>query len=102
MLQLTVTLTVDQLNLKSIGIIYGSWPSIIPKTVNLCEISLKLLSGQDCYLLPRTDEKQKDRRTEGQHAPLHNTTEGPFGCTKVGCERYLLSEKRRINSVYLY
>ena len=44
MLQVTVTLTFDPLHPKSIGIVYGS---MIPRKVNLGEVSLKLMRGQD-------------------------------------------------------
>jgi len=47
MLQVTVTFTYELLTPKSLGIIYGSWPSMIPRKVYLDEISLKLMSGQD-------------------------------------------------------
>jgi len=48
MFKVTVTLTFALLTPKSIGIIYGSWPFMIPRIVNLGEISLKLMSGQNC------------------------------------------------------
>jgi len=47
MVQVTVTLTFELLIPKAIGIIYGSWPCMIQRKVNLGEISLKLLSRQD-------------------------------------------------------
>jgi len=37
----------DLLTPKSIGIIYGSWTSMILRKVNLGEIIFKLMSGQD-------------------------------------------------------
>jgi len=52
MLQVTVTLT-----LKSIRIVYGSWPSMIPRKVHLGEISLQLMSGQDFAYARQTDER---------------------------------------------
>jgi len=66
MLQITVTLTVDLLTPKLIGIIYGSWPFMIPRRVILGEISLKLLSGQDFANAGQTDGRT-DARTDGQH-----------------------------------
>ena len=47
MLQVIVTLTCNFPTKKSIGIIYGSWPSMIPKKVYLGEINLKLMSGEN-------------------------------------------------------
>jgi len=46
MLQVPVTLTFNLLTPKSLRIIFGSWPSIIPRKVYLSEISLKLKSGR--------------------------------------------------------
>jgi len=42
----TVTVTFDLLTLKSIGSIYGSWQFMIPRKVQLGEISLPLMSRQ--------------------------------------------------------
>ena len=47
MLQVTVTLTCNILTKTSIGIIYGSWPSMIPRKVYIVEMLLKLKSGVD-------------------------------------------------------
>jgi len=61
MLYVTVALTFDLLTPKSIGTIYGSWPSLIPRKVYLGEISLKSMSGQDF-----ANAGQIDRHTEGR------------------------------------
>jgi len=53
--QVTVALTFDPLTQKSIEIIYGSWPSMIPRKVYLGEISLKLIHGQDFANARQTD-----------------------------------------------
>jgi len=47
MFKVTVTSTFDLLTPKSIGSIYGSKPFMIPRMVNLAEISMKFISGQD-------------------------------------------------------
>ena len=54
-------MTFDLLTPKSIGIIYGSWPSLIPRKVYLGEISLKSMSGQNF-----ANVGQIDRHTEGR------------------------------------
>jgi len=78
----------------SICIIYGSWSSIIQRKVDLCEVSLKLMSGQYFANAGRTD-----RRKDGRHAPLHNTTDGSFGRIK-GIQSQLYSVY--INHMYLW
>jgi len=50
-----VTLTLDLLTQKSLGITCGSWPFIILRMVNLGEISLKLMSRQDFAYSRQTD-----------------------------------------------
>jgi len=40
------SVTFDLLTSKSIGIIYGSWPSLIPGKVYLVKISLQSMRGQ--------------------------------------------------------
>ena len=56
-----MTLTFDLLTQKSIGIIYGLWPSLIPRNVYLGEISLKSMSREDF-----ANTGQVDRHTEGR------------------------------------
>ena len=66
MFKVTVTLTLDLLNSKSIGIIYGSLPFIIPRIVILVEIKLKLMSGQNFANAGQTDilmDGRTERRT---------------------------------------
>jgi len=82
MFKVTVTLTFKLLTLKSIGIIYGSWPFMIQRKDNLSEISLKLLAdktanaGQaDKWKDGRTDgqtDGQTDRRTDRQTDNMHH------------------------------
>jgi len=68
MFKVTVTLTFELLTPKSIGIIYGSWSFMIQRKVNLGDISLQLLSGQDIAYAEQAD-RQTDGRTDGRHAP---------------------------------
>jgi len=49
MLQVNVTLTFKLQIPKSIGIIYGSWPTKTPLMVSLILIGFMLLSGQGFY-----------------------------------------------------
>jgi len=51
---------------KWIGIIYGSWPSMIPRRVCLCEISLKLMSREEIANAGHRLE------TDGQTDKRHN------------------------------
>jgi len=60
MLQDTVTVTFDLLTPKSLGIIYGSWPSIIPRKVYLGETSLKLMSRQEFANAGQTHNERHD------------------------------------------
>jgi len=62
MFQVTVNLTFNLLTPKSIWIICGSWPFMIQRKVNLGEISLKLMSGQDF-----ANAGKSDRQMDGQH-----------------------------------
>ena len=55
---LHVTLTFDLLIPKSIGIIYGSWPSMISRRVDLGEISLKLMTLLTPDRQAETDHKR--------------------------------------------
>jgi len=60
-----VTLTFDLLTPKSIGIIYGSRPSLIPRKVYLGEIGLKSISEQyfpNAGQIDRHTEKRTDER----------------------------------------
>ena len=59
-----MTLTFDLLTQKSIEIIYGSWPSLIPRKVYLGEISLKSMSGQDFANAGQWTDTQRDRQTD--------------------------------------
>ena len=56
----TVTLTIDLLTPKPMGIIYGLRLFMISRNVNLNENSFKLVSGQNFDNAGRTD---------GRHAP---------------------------------
>jgi len=58
----TVTLTFELLTSKSIGIIYGSWPFMIQRKVNLGKISLRLMSGQDFANAGQTDGQRVGMR----------------------------------------
>ena len=67
--QITVTLTFDLLPPKSIGIIYGSFPSMITRKANLSKISLKLISGQNFANAVLTDGRTNEwtkRQTDGR------------------------------------
>jgi len=54
------TVTFDLMTPKSLGIIYGSWPSIIPRKVYLGETSLKLMSIQEFANAGQTDNERHD------------------------------------------
>jgi len=77
MLQITVTLTFNILTQTSIGIIYGSWPFMIQRKVNIGEISLKLISGQD-FANDRGEYRRTDGQTDGQMDDMrHNKGQKP-------------------------
>jgi len=64
MFEVNLTLAFELLTPKSKRIIYGSWPFMIQSRVNVVEICLKLISGQDFANAGQT-EGWTDRRTEG-------------------------------------
>ena len=74
MLQVTLTLTFDLLTLKSIGIIYWPWSSMIPRKVYLSEISLKLMSGQDFANARQTDGSCVPFLWTEVHSGIYNNT----------------------------
>ena len=55
MLQVTVTLTFNLLNPKSLGIIYEAWLTKTPIIVSLSLKDFKLLSGQGFYAPDQCD-----------------------------------------------
>jgi len=56
--QVTVILTFDLMTPKSIGIIYGSWPFMIPRKVHIGKI--KLMRGQNFANGGQTDGRTDD------------------------------------------
>jgi len=81
MLNVTVTLTFDLHITKSIGIIYGSWPSMISRKVYLGEISLKVMSEK--YI---ANTGQTGGCTD-RLVTYNYTTESPLG-RKIMCTCY--------------
>ena len=55
---------------------------MIQRNVDLGEVSLKIMSGQDFANVGQTEgvtDRPTDRQTDrGTTCPKHNTTEGPF------------------------
>jgi len=64
MFKVTVTLTFELLTPKPIGIVYVSRLFMMERKFNLCEKSLKLMSGQDFV-----NAGQMDGQPDGRHAP---------------------------------
>jgi len=67
MLKVTVTLTFKILTPRSIWIICGPWPFMIPRKVNLGDIRLKFMSGQDFTNAGQTDGQTGGRTDDERH-----------------------------------